>query len=118
MAVLIPLALFYLQEDIDRVSLDFLRGSTRPIGSYLSCKGNVLFESPLLAARKKEGDQIKLLVHFNEKPSTDTRDFLATEGVNLYLDTWIIDYAVVDTTVSKLCFLAGLPGITSIALGE
>ncbi len=117
-AVLIPLALFYLQEDLGKVSLDFLQGKQQSISSYLSCANSKIFEAQLMQARKKPTDQVRLLVHFNERPSVDVKDFFASQGVILHTDTWVLDYAVAETTVNRLCFLAGLPGITGISLGE
>jgi hypothetical protein len=117
-AVLVPLALFYLRDDIERVSLDFLAGRERSIGTFLRCADNPLLERPLLAVRKKDTDQIRVLVYFTEKPSVETQEYLATQGVSLFRDTWVLEYAVAELPVSRLCFLAGLPGITGIALGE
>jgi hypothetical protein len=117
-AVLVLLALFYLQEDINKVSLDFLQGKPQSIAAQLSCSKRKLLESGLLQAHKKTNDQIRLLIHFSEKPSQDVKEYFASQGVVLHVETWILDYAVAETTVSRLCFLADLPGITSISLGE
>ncbi len=116
--VLVMLALFYLGKDAKRFSLDFLYSTEKPIGSYLSCAKSPLFEKQLLNARKSSTAPIQLLIHFSEKPSQDVKDYFATAGVMLDINTWILDYAVADTTVNHLCFLADLPGITKISIAE
>jgi hypothetical protein len=113
----VALALFYLRSDYNNVSFDFLNDRVPEIGSYIQCEPGTLGES-VLTQRKSETDAIRLLVYFRERPSTDVRDFLAQEGVNIYLDTWTLDFLVADSSVDRLCYLAHLPGIELIEHGE
>ena len=115
--LILAVALFYLISDIRNSSLDFLLGAGTPVRQLLGCDPGMLDES-VLTARKEKTEDIRLLVHFSEKPSPDVREFLMKQGVNIYLNTWIYDYLIADATVDRLCFLADLPGITNIRLGE
>ena len=116
--VLVLLAVFYLRQDFTNGTFNFLPGTEPSIKSYLSCNSITLLEAPVLDAHKKKTDQIRLLVHFSEKPTADLKDFLKEQNVELDLGSWIYDYAVAVTTVDRLCFLTTVPGITMISLGE
>lgn len=111
------LAVFYLWSDISSVSIDFLQGRKPQIRKILTCKP-VHLDVSVLNARKELADMTRVLIHFNEKPSSDVREFLATEGVTIYPDSWVYDYLVGEAPVNKLCFLDTLPGITGISIGE
>ena len=103
------LAFFYLRRDQVIFSMDFLKTGKPAISQALSCKLQHA-DSSVLTARKDKTDAIKLLVSFNEEPSQDMRDYLAHQGITIYLNTWVADY--------RLCFLDTIPGVTKISLGE
>lgn len=116
-ATILVLAVFYLWEDIGSVSLDRLRGRKPAVKTVLKCKTTRLDQS-VLTARKELNDTIRLLIHFNEKPSDDVRVFLAENDVRIYPDSWVYDYLVGEAPAAKLCFLDTLTGITGITAGE
>ncbi|MBI4091004.1 MAG: hypothetical protein HY422_03190 [Candidatus Komeilibacteria bacterium] len=116
-ATILILAVFYLWNDISSVSLDFLQGRKPEVQTVLKCKTTHL-DGSVLTARKELQDTIRLLIHFNEKPSDDARIFLAENGIRIYPDSWVYEYLVADATVSSLCFADSLPGITGISTGE
>ena len=117
MAIIVLLAVFYLRNDIKSVSFDFLMNQKPTLRTSLRCPTQA-FDQSILQSRRNDHDTIRLLIHFNEKPSSDVRDFLQINGVSIYPDTWVFDYLVAETSVDRLCFLASLPGITAISLGE
>jgi hypothetical protein len=115
--LVLGLAIFYLVTDIDQVSLDFLYDRKPTIASQIACR-SALVTTRLAEARKLSRENVRLLVHFEERPSVEVSDFLAEQGVIIYRHTWIFDYLVVDSPIDKLCYLTSLPSITKIDLAE
>lgn len=105
---------FYLRQDLQRSIMEL--GRIQMLSQTLKCD-TTRFGQEVLQSRLRPNDDIRLLVAFNERPSNDTRDYLAQQGVAIHLNTWIFDYLVADTKVDRLCFLAELPGIERISLG-
>ena len=110
-------ALLYFVRDFRGVPLDALLNQKPQIRKTLSCTPRRIADD-VLTQRKEQDERIRLLVHFNEQPNADVRDFLQGEGVSIYLDSWLYDYLIAETTVDRLCFLDQLPGITLITAGE
>jgi len=113
----IALLVFFLQKDIGLFSYDSLIGKTPALRTQLDCEVGVLDES-VLSARKPMDELLKMLIHFSEKPSQDAEAYLADNGVYVLPKTWIFDYMIAETRGEQLCFLATLPGVTSVELGE
>jgi hypothetical protein len=110
-------AFLYFIRDFRGVPIDTLLNQKPQIRKTLACTPRRIADDVLMQ-RKESEEPIRLLVHFNEEPNPDVRDFLAGEGVSIFLDSWLIDYLVAETTVDRLCFLDQLPGITLITAGE
>lgn len=114
--VIVSAAFFYLQRDIQQFERAVNRGALKQVQEYLSCERGSIADSVLIAERDLHAT-LRLLIHFEEKPSVEVRDFFISNGIRIYPESWIYDYMVADAPISKLCFLASLPGITSIELG-
>ena len=109
--------LFYLGNDIGRFKDDY-KYSTRPkVSSFTSCKKKNV-DATVLQARKKPAEAIKVFIAFAERPLPDMVSFFQTNGVTVYPNTWINNTMLAATTADKICFVADLPGVTSISLGE
>lgn len=114
-AALAAAALLFLQAEVRRAATTFTRVPT--IGERLTCPLD-RFTDELRNARKNVSERLQLLVHFSEKPGYDVATFFQENGITLYPETWIYDYAVAETTLEHVCFLSELPGITSIDIAE
>src|SRR3989344_3891070 len=115
-AVIVLLALFYLSDDVRRLVL-----KTEPrvltVRDQITCATD-RFTPELLSARSTSGVPIRVLVHFQEKPSADGVIFFSENGVLLQPTSWIFDYMVGDTDLAHLCFLATVSGVTKVDIGE
>lgn len=72
----------------------------------LSCQTDKFSTALLDTTLAKTSGQIKLLVSFDHQPDNDTAARNAAQGTQLYLDSWVFDYLVAETTQEHLCDLA------------
>ncbi|OGY92905.1 MAG: hypothetical protein A3B31_00900 [Candidatus Komeilibacteria bacterium RIFCSPLOWO2_01_FULL_53_11] len=113
--IVIGAALLYLYRDITvALRWNFFHVS-RSIGEQARCSVEK-FDDALKNARRNTDDTVSLLVHWNEKPSFDVRDFLSEQGIVIYPETWMNDYVLGVAAVSQLCTLAEFPGVTRLTL--
>ncbi|MEK7584831.1 MAG: hypothetical protein AAB490_06320 [Patescibacteria group bacterium] len=111
--IVIGAALLYLYRDISVASRWNFFHVSRSIGEQTRCSVEK-FDDALRNARRNTDDTVSLLVHWNEKPSLDVRDFLSEKNIVIYPETWVNDYVLGVAKVSELCALAAFPGVTRL----
>lgn len=113
--MVVLLAVFYLRQDF--ALFPGYPSNERRVVTYLQCDLTRI-DASVLEAKKGERGALRLLLYMTEKPSFDVRDYLVSQGVSINLNSWVNDFLIADTTVDRLCFLANLPGVKGVALGE
>lgn len=72
----------------------------------LNCQTTSFSDALLATTLAQSSGSVKLLISMDSQPSNETIASLATEGIKLYPESWVLDYLVGEASHESLCSLA------------